>query len=238
MDYFLIDPKDIHDRAATISGEEFAHLSKVLRMKAGDRITLLDGEDHSFLAVIRSVKKTHAECDILEVNERVNEPGVDVTLAVSLLRNPSRFDFLVEKATELGARSIAPMLCERTIPRSEKHARFEKIARSAMKQCGRSYLPRIQPLSEFRDVIENSAAFGLRLIPHEQTGQSKFIGSVLHQQPGAASVLIAIGPEGGFSDEELNLAVEKGFVPVSLGARRLRSETAAISSVSWVVGGR
>jgi 16S rRNA (uracil1498-N3)-methyltransferase len=237
MDYFFIDPEDIHDRIALISGEEFNHLSRVLRKKEGERVTLLDGEDHFYEAVVRSIEKAHAECEILEVKYRVNEPKIDVTLAVSLLRNTSRFEFLVEKATELGVRSIVPLLCERTIRKSEKQPRLKKIALSAMKQCGRSYLPRIHELASFQSVLDRSPEFGLRLLPHERTEQSQFIGPVLQHHPKVSSVLIAIGPEGGFSERELALAIEKGFVPISLGARRLRTETAAISAVSWVVGG-
>ena len=237
MEYFFINPLDIHERIAFLTGEEYNHLARVLRMKVGDRLTLLDGQDHSYEAIIRAIKKDHAECEILDVRDRVNEPKVDVTLAVSLLRNPSRFDFLVEKATELGVRSIVPLLCERTIPKSEKHSRLDKIALSAMKQCGRSYLPKIYALSSFQDLVGRSADFDLRLIPHERTEQSQFIGPVLSHHSDATSVLIAIGPEGGFSEGELTSAVGKGFVPISLGARRLRSETAAISAVSWVVGG-
>jgi 16S rRNA (uracil1498-N3)-methyltransferase len=160
-----------------------------------------------------------------------------VTLAVSLLRNPARFDVLVEKATELGVRTIIPMICARTVPRSEKHNRLEKIALSAMKQCGRSWLPRIQPLTAFESMLDRAGGYALRLIPHEKTEQSQFIGSVLQHHPDALSALIVIGPEGGFSEEEMRLANEKGLVPISLGPRRLRAETAAISALSWVVGG-
>jgi 16S rRNA (uracil1498-N3)-methyltransferase len=237
MDYFFVDPKDVHDRVALVRGDEFKHLSRVLRKKEGDHIVLVDGEDHAFEAIIQSMDASHAECEILEVKHRVNEPKIDVTLAVSLLRNPARFDFLVEKVTELGARTIIPLLCERTIPRSEKHTRIEKIALSAMKQCGRSYLPTIQPLTPLASLLDHADDYDLRLIPHEKTEQSHFIGSVLqhHQQIGSA--LVVIGPEGGFSEEEMKLANDKGLVPISLGPRRLRAETAAISAVSWVVGG-
>ncbi len=236
MDYFYVDPKDVHDRVALVRGDEFKHLSRVLRKKEGEHVVLVDGEDHAFEAVLYSVEATHAECEILEVKYRVNEPKIDVTLAVSLLRNPARFDFLVEKVTELGVRTIIPLLCERTIPRNEKHTRLEKLALSAMKQCGRSYLPRIQALSSFASLLDHTDQNALRLIPHEKTEQSHFIGSVLQHHPQLSSALIIIGPEGGFSEEEMELANEKGVVPISLGPRRLRAETAAISAVSWVVG--
>ena len=237
MDYFFVDPKDVRGGVALIRGEEFKHLSRVLRKKEGESIVLVDGEDNAYEAVIRFMDRTHAECEIIDVKHRVHEPKVDVTLAVSLLRNPARFDFLVEKATELGVRSIVPLLCERTIPKSEKHARFEKIALAAMKQCGRSYLPKIHSLSPLAAVLDHAHEYALRLIPHEKTEQSQFVGSVLQHHPHVASALIVIGPEGGFSDDEIALADEKGMVPVSLGPRRLRAETAAISAVSWVVGG-
>lgn len=237
MDYFFVDPKNIHGRVVLIRGEEFKHLSRVVRKKEGEHVVLIDGEDHSFEVAIRSITRTQAECEILETKHRINEPKVEVTLAVSLLRNPSRFDVLVEKTTELGVRTIVPLLCERTIPKHEKHSRLEKIVLSAMKQCGRSYLPKIHSLSSFKTVADQACNYAVRLLPHETTEQSQFIGSVLQHHPNPTSVLIAIGPEGGFTEQEIALAIDKGFVPISLGPRRLRSETAAISAVSWVVGG-
>ncbi|MCX6134718.1 MAG: RsmE family RNA methyltransferase [Ignavibacteriales bacterium] len=236
MDYFFVEPKDVHGRVALLRGDEFKHLARVLRKKAGERIMLVDGEDHAFEAVIHSIDDSHAECEILDVKQRFNEPRIDVTLAVSLLRNPARFDFLVEKVTELGVRAIVPLLCDRTVPRSEKHARFEKIALSAMKQCGRSFLPKIHPLSSLASVLDRAEDHALRLIPHEKTEQSHFIGSVLQHHAQATSALIVIGPEGGFTVEEMELANAKGLVPISLGPRRLRAETAAISAVNWVMG--
>ncbi|HTY38839.1 MAG TPA: RsmE family RNA methyltransferase [Bacteroidota bacterium] len=236
MDYFFVDPNDIEGNVATLRGEEFKHLVRVMRKKEGEPVQLADGRDRMYEAVIRSITSSYAQCEILEVKERVNEPRIDVTLAVSLLRNPARFDILVEKATELGVRTIIPLLCERTIPRSEKHPRLEKIALAAMKQCGRSYLPHIGSLATFGSVLDRAGSFPLRLIPHEKTEQSQFIGAVLQHHPKADSALIVIGPEGGFSEVEMELADRRGFVPISLGPRRLRAETAAITAVSWVVG--
>jgi 16S rRNA (uracil1498-N3)-methyltransferase len=237
MDYFFVDPKDIHGNVALIRGEEFKHLSRVVRKKQGERVMLVDGADTAYEAVIHLIDRIHAECEILGTHHRANEPRIDITLAVSLLRNPARFDVLVEKATELGVRTIVPLHCERTIPKSEKHSRLEKIALSAMKQCGRSRLPQIDALTDFEALLGGALEYSLRLIPHEKTEQSQFIGSVLQHHPNLKSVLIVIGPEGGFSDREVTLSGEKGFIPISLGPRRLRAETAAISAVSWVVGG-
>jgi len=236
MDYFYVSPKEIHGRIAVIRGDEFKHLTRVVRKKEGEQIVLLDGEDNSYQAVIRSIAKEHAECEILERNQRLNEPAVDVTLAVSILRNPARFDVLVEKATELGVRTIIPIVTERTIPKSEKHARLEKIALAAMKQCGRAWLPKILPLASFEEVLSRAGQFSLRLIPHEQSSVSTPIVSVPGKHAGSSSILIVVGPEGGFTEAEVAAAEQNGFLAVSLGPRRLRTETAAIAAVGWIIG--
>lgn len=236
MDYFYVPPNEIHDRIAVIRGDEFKHLARVVRKKEGEQIVLLDGEDTSYQAVIRTIAKDHAECEILERKQRLNEPAAEVTLAVSILRNPARFDVLVEKATELGVRTIIPMVAERTISKSEKHVRLEKIALAAMKQCGRAYLPKILPLTSFGDILTRADHFSLRLLPHEQSSADASIVTVLGSHAGSSSILIVVGPEGGFTEAEVAAALEKGFLAVSLGPRRLRTETAAIAAVGWIIG--
>lgn len=237
MDFFLVDPGHIHGSTLLLKGEEYKHLSRVLRKKVGEHVFVTDGKGTMYDAIIRSFSRTEAECTIVETYERWNEPRVEVTLAVSLLRNPSRFDMVIEKATELGVTTIIPLLCARTIPRHEKHARLEKIAVSALKQCGRSVLPAIFVLTTFDTLARSADRFSLKLVAHEQTEQSQFLGSVLRHHKDAGSVLLVVGPEGGLTPEEIGLATERGFIPVSLGPRRLRSETAAMSGVSWIVGG-
>ncbi len=237
MDYFYVDSKNIHGTTLLIMDDEFKHLARVLRKNVGEHIRVTDGNDRMFTAIIRSFDHDAAECEIVETRTRVNEPTVDITVAMSLLKNPGRMDFFVEKATEFGARTVIPLLCERTIPQREKHSRLESIALAAMKQCGRSYRPRIFVLTQFETLVRNSAAYDVKLIPHEQTEQSQFIGTVLRHHPSARSVLIVIGPEGGFTNDELALASANGFVPISLGARRLRSESAGLYALAWLGGG-
>ena len=237
MEYFYTDPKDVHGTHLLLRDEECKHLARVLRKRPGDHIAVTDGMDRMYEAVVTTINHTVAECEIVDVQHRVNEPKVDVTVAVSLLKNPGRIDFLVEKVTEFGARAIIPLLCERTIPKHEKHARLEKIALAAMKQCGRSYLPKVFMLTQFETLISHAQAYDLKLIPHEKTEQSQFVGAVLKHHPKAKNVLVVVGPEGGFTEQEMEIAAENNCVPISLGARRLRSETAAISAVSWIVGG-
>jgi 16S rRNA (uracil1498-N3)-methyltransferase len=237
MDYFLVDPDDIAEETLILRGDEQRHISRVLRKKIGDHIMATDGKGRTYEAIIKGFSKVTVECSIVHTFVRLNEPRRDVTLAVSPLRNPARLDFIVEKATELGVATVIPLLCDRTIRKTGKHDRLEKIAVAATKQCGRSVVPTIFVSTRFETLVQNSGQYDLKLIPHEKTEQSQFVGSVIKHHEDAGTVLILVGPEGGFTDEEVRLAGGEGFISISLGPRRLRSETAALSAMSWVVGG-
>ena len=232
MDYFYVKQEDISSHGLILRGDESKHLIRVMRKNIGDRIFVTDGNDTMYEAVIVGHGKIDTRCDIAAMHRKYHESSLDVTLAVSLLKNPARFDYLVEKATELGVRTIIPLFSERTIPKHEKHDRLEKIALAAMKQCGRSWLPRIQPLQKYEAVVGNSSHGPLKFIPHEKTDSLQTISSEMKNHDDAHSVLITIGPEGGFSEDEVALAEHNGFKLISLGSRRLRTETAAVVTLA------
>jgi len=229
-----VQPNQIVGNAVIVQGEESKHLVRVLRKSVGESVFVTDGNDRMYEAVIVEIGKTETRCTVKAIHHKYHEPVVDATLAVSLLKNPARFDFLVEKATELGVRHILPLKCERTIPSHEKHDRLEKLTVAAMKQCGRSWLPRIAPLMNFDEVLKTSAQ-DLKLLPHEKSDPAQTILATLQHYPGCKSILIVIGPEGGFTDDETERAMNAGFLPVSLGVRRLRAETAAIVAINQVL---
>jgi 16S rRNA (uracil1498-N3)-methyltransferase len=235
MDYFYVKLEDVTSHGLTLRGDESKHLVRVLRKNIGDTIFVTDGNEMMYQAVIAEIGKTDTRCTIAAIHRKYNEPSIDATLAVSLLKNPARFDYLVEKTTELGVRTILPISCERTISHNEKHERLEKIALSAMKQCGRSWLPRIQPLQSFRSLIDNSFHYPLKFILHEKTDFSHTVASELILHDDLHSLLIVVGPEGGFTEEETAYASHAGFKSISLGTRRLRTETAAVIAVSHVL---
>jgi 16S rRNA (uracil1498-N3)-methyltransferase len=235
MDYFYVKLEDVTSHGLTLRGDESKHLVRVLRKNIGDRIFATDGNEMMYEAVIVDIGKTDTHCTIAAMHRKYNEPSVDLTLAVSLLKNPARFEYVVEKTTELGVRTILPISCEHTISHNEKHERLEKIALSAMKQCGRSWLPRIQPLQSFDVFIENSTHYQLKFIFHEKTDSSHTIASELKLHDDIHSVLIVVGPEGGFTEDETIHANHVGFKSISLGTRRLRTETAAVVAVSHVL---
>ena len=132
-------------------------------------------------------------------------------------------------------RTNLPISCERTISHNEKHERLEKIALSAMKQCGRSRLPQIQPLQNFNSLMDTSMHYQLKFILHEKVETARSIISELKYYKDIHSLLIVVGPEGGFTEEEITCAVHAGFKSISLGTRRLRTETSAVAAISHVL---
>ena len=235
MDYFYVKLEDVTSHELILRGDESKHLVRVLRKNVGDRIFVTDGNEMMYQAVIAEIGKTETRCTLAAMHRKYNESTIDVTLAVSLLKNPARFDYLVEKTTELGVRTILPISCERTVAHNEKHNRLEKIALSAMKQCGRSWLPRIQPLQSFKSLLDNSSQYQLKIILHEKTDSMHSIASELKLHDDLHSLIVVVGPEGGFTEEEENSAIHAGFKSLSLGMRRLRTETAAVVAVSHVL---
>lgn len=233
MDYFTTPPHLITRTQLTIEGEEFVHLTHVMRKHVGDAIVVVDGKGSAYDVMIEAIEKSCAFCTIRAHQRMAREPEIDVTLAVGLLKNSSNFDFLVEKTVEIGVNTVIPILTGRTIPRHARTDRWQKIALAAMKQSGRCVLPEVHPLTSLNDILSSTRHGRLRLIPHEKT-DTRHIADVL--KPGDfTSVLICIGPEGGFTDDEIDTATRSGFVPVSLGPRRLRTETAAIVAASSVL---
>ncbi len=224
MDYFYVAPDRVSDGSLAIDGDEFSHLTHVMRKKIGDIVGVVDGTGNRYEAEIREIVRRCAHCTVRSHAVRPGEPRVRLHLGVGILKNSARFDYLVEKATELGVTTVTPLLTTRTIPHHAKTDRWQKLALAAMKQSGRSILPRIGELTSLQDFLAASPAEALRLIAHTDGPREPLISS------GDVSELVAcIGPEGGFTEDEITLAKASGFRAVSLGPLRLRTETAALA---------
>jgi len=238
MARFYLPKKNLRDSRGVLDGQELAHLRKVLRLVPGDRITVFDDSGWEHEAVIRQLSARQGEIEILRSYEAGRESPLQVTLAVGLTKG-EKMDFVIEKATELGVQTIVPFTCVFSVPKLDdkkvaaRSARWEKIALSAVKQCGRTRVPEILPLIEFDSLVRGEAPAAVKLIFSEQEQRQS-----LHQahltHPGAQSVFVAVGPEGGFSAGEAELARSHGFEPVHLGRRILRAETAAVAALSLV----
>lgn len=236
---YYTPPPNIDGERITLPPEEARHASQVLRAKAGDTIVCIDGAGGWYKVTLTEVNKRHVMGTVEERQREVGESEVDVTLAVGVLKNQKRFETLIEKACELGVKRIIPLQTQRGEKKgSLRMDRLGKILIAAMKQCGRTRLVSIDQMTSFNKLVQNDQGSGhqttgLKLICHEQASFEDSLLDVLDTVE-ASDILIAIGPEGGFSEEEILHASEFGFKVVSLGKRRLRAETAAITACAAV----
>ncbi|HVP35846.1 MAG TPA: RsmE family RNA methyltransferase [Terriglobales bacterium] len=238
--YFYVDPKKVEKNSLRIEGEEAKHICLVLRKDQGDVIDVVDGEGMKYQVQVTAKGKDWVQGKIISQTRKENEPFTHLTLAQALIKGV-RMDFLVEKVTEIGVSSIIPLITEKTIVKLGKDSksisrvnRWKRIAISGMKQSLRSKLPEIQNPVWFQELLAEVRDYDLALIACQTKG-SKFLKEIFEAKSRLKEVLLLIGPESGFTQEELDLSLKSGIVPVSLGPRRLRSETAGIVFSSLVL---
>ncbi len=230
MEYFYAPSHQIGSVELTIEGDEFGHLTHVMRKAVGDDIRVVDGAGNAYDARIVEIIRGSARCRISSHHASLHESPVDLILGVGILKNSSNFDFLVEKTTEIGVGTIVPLLTERTIPHHARIERWQKLALAAMKQSGRCVLPRVQQLTTLHEFLSAVQSDVPRYMLHEQVREP--LPPLLAT---GSRVVMCVGPEGGFSPGETDLAAHAGFELVSLGPRRLRTETAAIVAAARVL---
>lgn len=212
--------------SGSLDEEESGHALRVLRLKAGDSIQLVDGKGSCALAQITDESKRGLRFSVSEI--RKSEISIpDLHIAIAPTKNIDRFEFFLEKSCETGIRRITPLKCRNSERKEIKHEKLQKNLLSAMKQSGQLYLPELSQMTDFREFIKSiGSEYDQKFIAHcEDDTEKKFLHSVVEP---SKKTIILIGPEGDFTAEEINLAKETGFVPVSLGNSRLRTETAGI----------
>ena len=233
MEYYFTSESSINHSASTLilTGQEFKHLSKVLRKKQGDLIDVTDGKLNVYHCKISSIETDKISCDILSKDHNIGEPEIELTVYFSLLKNMERYEFGVEKLVELGVKKIIPLITERTIIKEElsvnKLARLNKIVLSAVSQSQRCFLPVIENAIKLKDLIPEEGAKNYFM--YEFSNEEKKIETILQKK-----VTIIIGPEGGFTEHEADMLSKKGWNPASLGKRKFRAETAAIVAASQI----
>ena len=203
--------------------EESKHIVKVLRKKIGDIMHITNGNGWLFKAEIiqDSIKKCVAEVKTKQLQEK---PKSHLHLAVAPTKMNDRYEWFLEKATEIGVQEITPIICDHSERKFIKHDRFEKILQSAMKQSLSSYLPKLNQAISLKDFLKQDFKDELFIAHCEETNK-KSLKQVLKQNQ---NTTILIGPEGDFSSKEIEAAIKSKFTPVTLGKTRLRTETAAI----------
>lgn len=203
--------------------EESRHIVKVMRKQSGDKLFVTNGLGFIFTTEI--VLASENKCTVKIVSsEKAAEPKYKVHLAVSPTKMNDRYEWFIEKATEIGVTEITPIICARSERKFVKTDRFDKIIQAAMKQSAQSYLPKINEAIAFKDFMKTEFG-GLQLIAHCEETSKNSLKSILEPN---TDVVMLIGPEGDFSPKEIEMAIENKFIPVSLGNTRLRTETAAV----------
>jgi len=216
---------NIDGQRASLPEEEARHCVQVLRHKIGDEIHLIDGKGGFYRGVIVEARKKHCVVQIVAAQQEYGKRPFRLHLAVAPTKNISRTEWLLEKTTEIGVETISPLLCAHSERRVVKPARLEKVLLSAAKQSLKAYVPELRPLQSFDDFVANAPSEGSKFIAYLGEGVK---GSLKENYQPGTDVCILIGPEGGFSPQEAEVAVSKGFLPVGLGSSRLRTETAGL----------
>lgn len=234
LESYFVPADQIKNDLITIDGGEFRHLHKVKRKRVGDQVQVTDGEGNFYTVQIEQIKATQALAGIVKTRRLVGEPLTAITLAQGLIRS-QRMDWLVEKGTELGVRRFVPVqmdYCQ--VGASDlKILRWQRLAQSALKQCGRSFLPQIDEKRVVKDLVNQLPKPVIFAHPGVKSGVREVVRSLgKKRETLLRSVSLIVGPEGGFSEDEITFFREWGFHQVQLGARRLRSETAAITLVT------
>lgn len=239
MPRFFVENDNIKDNIITLYGDDARHISRVLRSKPGDMLTVCDGTGNDYEAEITEISEDNIKLEIKKTTFTESEPMVKITLFQGLPKG-EKMELIIQKCVELGVFSIIPVNTERCIVKldakkeKKKIERWQKISESAAKQSGRGIIPEIGNVITFSEALKKAADMDMAMIPYELE-QDRGIKAFLDEYKkfeNKKTLGIFIGPEGGFSAEEIEKAVSSGVVPVTLGKRILRTETAGLTAVA------
>ncbi len=235
MRYFYIQPDALRKKPVALKGSELRHIKNVLRLKPGNRICLVDGQGFEYEAVIRRFLTDRVELEITDKRPGKKESPVSISVAQSLLKE-KKMDRLLRHLCELGIARWIPFISERAVPvpgakrLSARRERWQKIVQESMKQCQRAMLPQILETKTFEDLLDTGRNYDLNIIFFENENTSLNALMLTAEQPPPKNILLILGPEGGFSNEEIEKARSSGCLIAGLGPRILRAETATIAA--------
>lgn len=249
MTRLFLPPEKLKSEEISITGEQARYLSLVMRAKPGDALVLFDGLGFKYECTIISVHKKEVTARLVKKSPYSVESPLSITLGQGLPK-ADKMDLIVQKATELGVGKIIPIIAERSqVRHTHKTGRWKKIAQSASQQSGRDKIPVISEAVSLDDFLEQHITplarrciediKGVKLCSHiyiifSENYNSSNLKQILGSLKGIMDITILVGPEGGFTKQEVDLASERGFVPISLGPRILRTETAPIAALSII----
>ena len=241
MYQFFVEPEQICDSIITITGGDVNHIKNVLRMKPGEEISISNGVDgKEYRCGILSMEEEKVVCEL----RFVKEDGLELSARVYLfqgLPKADKMELIIQKAVELGVYEIIPVAAKRCVVKLEekkaasKIARWQGIAEAAAKQSKRRIVPKVGNVMTFGEAIQRAASMDVRLIPYELAeGMGRTKELIKGIQPGQ-DIAVFIGPEGGFEKAEIERALAAGVEPVTLGKRILRTETAGLTVMAWIM---
>ena len=237
MQRFFVTPAQVGEEEIYIEGSDVNHMKNVLRMKAGEELMVSDGNNWQYRCAVKEYLPEKAVLKILK-KELVDTELPSKLYLFQGLPKQDKMELIVQKAVELGVCQVIPVMTRRCVVKldakkaAKKVSRWQQIAESAAKQAGRGYIPEIRDVMTLEEALAFAGQLDVRLIPYELAEGMEHTRDVIGKIMPGQSVGIFIGPEGGFEKEEVEHAVEKGVLPVTLGKRILRTETAGLAVLS------
>lgn len=239
MYQFFVEPEQIGPEWATITGPDVNHIRNVLRMKPGEAVRISDGKGSCYDGTVDTLQSAEIIVRLTGEKMESTELPVEVVLFQGLPKS-DKMEWIIQKNTELGVGAIVPVATSRAVVKlDEKKAdskvkRWNGIAEAAAKQSKRTLIPEVRSVLSFKQALLESATFDVKLMPYENAEGMAFTRKCIGEIRPGAKVAVFIGPEGGFSEEEVKAASEMGFLPITLGRRILRTETAGMSVLSMI----
>lgn len=237
MHRFFVDPSQIGEKEIILMGTDVNHIRNVLRMRSGEEVLVSDGQGTDYHCQLTSMEDTSVRASIMWRLDGNAELSSQIVLFQGLPKG-DKLEFIIQKCVELGVTKVVPVRTRRTVVKLDakkeqaKRKRWMGISESAAKQSGRGIVPEVAPVMDFSEALKEAGALDVCLIPYELARGMEHTREVCAAIKPGQSIGIFIGPEGGFEEEEVARAVEAGAVPITLGRRILRTETAGMAMLS------
>lgn len=243
MPKFFINTNQIEENKIRITGKDVKHIGYVLRMKIGDEITVCDKQTNlNYSTKIQKIEKDFVLCDITDCMKPFVESNIKITVFQGIPKS-DKMEYIIQKATELGAEKIVPVTMIRSVVKLEENVackkiqRWQKIAETAAKQSGRDCIPKIEMVQKISNICENIPNYDLMLLAYENEEKTTLKEELKKLKVSSKEVKIGIiiGPEGGLENKEIEELISSGAKSVTLGKRILRTETASIAMISNII---
>ena len=241
MYQFFVEPGQIQGREILIRGSDVNHIRNVLRMRVGEELSVSNGVDgREYRCHIAEFTEDVVRCEL----RFIKEEGTELPSRIYLLQGlpkADKMELIIQKAVELGAYQIVPVAARRSVVKldakkaASKVSRWQAIAEAAAKQSRRGIIPQVQQVMDWKQALDYVKELQVKLIPYELAEDMGRTREILEKLEPGQDIAVFIGPEGGFEEEEITRAMEAGVIPITLGKRILRTETAGMTVLSWLM---